>query len=97
VIAAIAVAVLSLGQAKAAIVAYETDYWAKRHMAVTTSVLDCKRRSRTKVACISYTRYVQPQGVVHFTMTDAVELLPGGIRKIIPAKYGLIDIEETLR
>jgi hypothetical protein len=96
-IAMLAASLLSFGHAKAAIATYEHAYWQPRHPTAVTSVLACRRRSRAAIACVAYTRIVEGPGkVLHVTTTDTARALRGGIVKVEPGHYGIIDLQTTL-
>lgn len=97
-IAILATAVLTLPHAKADIADYERAYWSRQNYPnAVTSVLACRRRSPKRVACVTYTRVLEPEGVIHFTTSATARLLKHGIVKIEPSHVGIIDTERTLR
>lgn len=83
--------------AKASIAQYESEYWTKRNIPAVTSEPYCKRRSKMRVVCVTYTRIVEPGRTLHVTTQDSATLEHHGtVIRVIGGKSGLFDEERVL-
>lgn len=94
--AIIAALFLGLVPAKTAILNYENAYWHKQYKDSSTVVVNCKRRSNTRIKCEARTTITMHGESVRFTTTPEAIGLRHGVIKIHPGTYGFIETERTL-